>query len=217
MEIKNGGLARNLNWKQKVVFEFYKSSRILALHESKLILIDSRGEISLSFTWLLGKELAGLVDAGLEEVVVLHDQLDVGDWQIDEHTSDLRGLWSDELVDELVQDGSDLVLVVGVLGDDGRQDLVAGHDESLVHGQLLLDLLLLLAQLLLLLLHGLHLSLVRHHVHVLLHGTTELVLHLVAHHASSALASASPVGLGWLLALGSSFVVSHLLATLRSD
>ena len=200
-----------------MVFEVYKSSRILALHESKLILIDSLREISLSFTWLLGKELAGLVDTGLEEVVVLHDQLDVGDWQIDEHTSDLGSLWSDELVDELVQDGSDLVLVVGVLGDDGRQDLVAGHDESLVHGQLLLDLLLLLAQLLLLLLHGLHLSLVRHHVHVLLHGTAELVLHLVAHHASSALASASPVGLGWLLALGSSFVVSHLLATLRSD
>ena len=77
--------------------------------------------------------------------------------------------------------------------------------------------LLLLAQLLLLLLHGLHLSLVRHHVHVLLHAT-ELVLHLVAHHASSALASATrSVRLGWLLTLGSSFVVTHLLATLRSD
>lgn len=76
--------------------------------------------------------------------------------------------------------------------------------------------LLLLAQLLLLLLHGLHLSLVRHHIHVLLHAA-ELVLHLVAHHATSALASASSVRLGWLLTLGSSFVVTHLLATLRSD
>ena len=55
-----------------------------------------------SFTWLLSEELIGLADTSLEEIVVLHDKLNVRNWKVDEHTSDLGSLWTDKLVDELV-------------------------------------------------------------------------------------------------------------------
>jgi len=80
----------------------------------------------------------------------LHNELDVLDGQIDEHTSDLGGLVADDLLNVLVEDCADLVLVVGVLGHDGVDDGVAGHQVALVDIHLLHLLLLLL---LLLLLH----------------------------------------------------------------
>ena len=98
--------------------------------------MNSRKRCSL--TWLLSEELIGLADTSLEEVIVLHDKLDVSNREIDQHTSDLWSLWSNKLIHKLVENSSYLILVVRVLGDDSREDLVAGHDESLVHGQLLL-------------------------------------------------------------------------------
>ena len=75
-----------------------------------------------------------MADTRLEKIIVLHDELDVCNWEINKHTSDLGSLWSNELVDELVKNSSDLILVVRVFGDNSRENLVAGHDESLVHG-----------------------------------------------------------------------------------
>ena len=98
--------------------------------------MNSRKRCSL--TWLLSEELIGLADTSLEEVIVLHDKLDVSNREIDQHTSDLWSLWSNKLIHKLVENSSYLILVVRVLCDDSRENLVAGHDESLVHGQLLL-------------------------------------------------------------------------------
>ena len=109
---------------------------------------------------LLGEEVAGLSDTGLEEIVVLEDELNVVNWKVDKHTSDLGCLRSDHLSDKFVEDSSDLVLVVRVVGDDGWEDVGAGHDELLVNGEcllwdsLLLDLLVHLLHLLHLLLGG---------------------------------------------------------------
>ena len=92
----------------------------------------------------------------------MHDKLDILDGQVDEHTSDLWGLWSNNLGDVLVEDSANLILVVGVLWYDSRDDLVAGHQVTLLERHLSHLLLLLLLLLLhhLLLLHLLHLSLV---------------------------------------------------------
>lgn len=85
-------------------------------------------------------------DTGLEQIVVLEDELDVVDGQVNEHTGDFRGLWPDQLSDKLIEDGTDLVLVVGVLRNDSWQNHVGSHDKLLVEGQrrLLLNLWLIL-------------------------------------------------------------------------
>lgn len=114
-------------------------------------------------------------NTGLEEIVVLENELNVVNWEIDEHTGDLGCLWSDQLCDEFVEDSSDLVLVVRVVGDDGREDVGAGHDELLVDGKCLLWGSLLLD----LLVHLLHL------LHLLLGGWLLLWLHhWLSSHAS---------------------------------
>ena len=92
---------------------------------------------------MLVEELAGLLDAGVQKRPVLHDELDVLDGQIDEHTGDLGGLVAHNLLDVLVEDRANLVLVVGVLRDDGVDYGVACHQVALVDRHLLLLLLLL--------------------------------------------------------------------------
>jgi len=78
-----------------------------------------------------------LSDTGLEEIVVLEDELNVVNWEVDKHTSDLGCLWSNQLSDKFVEDGSDLVLVVRVVYDDSGEDDVGGHDELLVKSEAL--------------------------------------------------------------------------------
>jgi len=116
-----------------------------------------------SLSCLLGKKVVGLANTSFEQIVVLHDELDVVNRKINEHTSNLWSLLTDQLVDELIEHGTDLILVVRVLWNDSWEDLVGSHDVPLVNGQLLLlNLsLLLLLHLLLLLLHGDHLLLRR--------------------------------------------------------
>ena len=114
---------------------------------------------------LLVKELRGLLDTGAEEGPVLHDAADVLNWQIDDHTSDLGSLRSDQSGDVLVQNSANLILVVRILGSDGVDDLMAGNEVTLLHGHRLL--LLLSLHLVLL---GLHLLLLLGHwVHALVH------------------------------------------------
>ena len=137
---------------------------------------------SCSLGWLLSDELAGLLDTGLKQREVLHDELDVLDGQIDEHTGDLGGLLgSDELVDVLVEDGADLGAVVGVLRHERRKHLMAGEQVLLLdahrrllgrgrHG-------LLLGRRLRLHLVGDHHVLLRVLMH---HVATAAVVHLVA-------------------------------------
>ena len=91
---------------------------------------------------------------GLEEVVVLKNQLNVVDWQVNEHTGDFWRSWADQLGDKLVEHGTDLLLVVGVLRDDSWLDHIGGHHVPLVNGQLLRSLSLLSN----LLVHLLHLG-----------------------------------------------------------
>lgn len=125
---------------------------------------------------MLVEELAGLLNASVEQRPVLHNELDILDRQVNKHTSDLGGLGADDLLDVLVEDRANLVLVVGVLGHDGVDDGVASHQVALIDVHLLHLLLLLL----LLLLHH-HLLLLILLSHVLLSGwvgTSSSHLHL---------------------------------------
>jgi len=73
----------------------------------------------------------------------LHDELNVVDGQVDQHTSDLGSFFTaNNLVDELVDDCTNLSLVVGILNYDSRKDLLSGHEVPLVNSQLLRWLLL---------------------------------------------------------------------------
>ena len=118
--------------------------------------------VAYSLLLLLLEKVASLHDTRVEERPILHDKLDILDGQVDQHASDLRSLWSHNLGDVLVEDSADLILVVGVLGYDSRDDRVTGHQVALLERHLSHLLLLLLLLLLhhLLLLHLLHLSLV---------------------------------------------------------
>ena len=136
-----------------------------------------------SLPGLLGKEVVGLANTSFEQIVVLHNQLDIINGEIDEHARDLGSLLSNQLIDELVKYSTDLVLVIRVLRDNGWENLVGGHDVSLVDGQLLLLYLLRLPNLFLLLLNCNHLllggRLLLRHSHLVLHS------HLLMGHARS--------------------------------
>ena len=153
----------------------------------------------------------------------MHNELDILDGQVNEHTSDLGGLGADDLLDELVEDRANLVLVVGVLGHDGVDDGVACHqvaliDVHLLHLLLLLLLLLLLHHHLLLLLvllgHLLLGSWVRtacSHLHLSLTATRHLTgMHAVTAHLATLVVSTV---VGTHLALG---VTTLRVATLAS-
>ena len=96
-----------------------------------LVLLFSTNQVSRSLR-LVVKQLRGLLDTSLEERPVLHDQLDVLNGQIDQHTSDLWSLCADEIVDMLVQYRANLVFVVRVLGHNCRDDLMASHQVTLL-------------------------------------------------------------------------------------
>ena len=120
-------------------------------HRKQIHSQDSNFQLSR----LLSDELAGLLYTSLEERPVLHDELDVIDRQINDHTSDLRSTFgSNNLFNELVKDGTNLGAVVRVTVYDGRQDLAAAVVIALLDGYLLL-LPLLLLLLHLLRIHGL--------------------------------------------------------------
>ena len=122
----------------------------------------------------------------------MEDVLHFGNRQVNQHTSDLGGLLrSNKLSNKLVQDGSDLFAVVGVLLDDSGENLVASDEVLLINGHLLLGL-----SLSLLLSKSLGLHLLRLHLlHLLELGGGNLPLNgshvahghrlstLVAHHA----------------------------------
>jgi len=141
-----------------------------------------------------------LANTSLEQIVVLHDELNVVNWQVNEHSRDLGSFLADQLVDEFVEDGTNLILVVRVLWNDSWKDSVGSHDVLLVECQLL-SLHLLLLLLLLLLLDLLHLNnlllggrllrllLLVGHLLLLLHVLliTALEVHLLSHHAASLL------------------------------
>ena len=92
--------------------------------------------MAYSLLLLLLEKVASLHDTRVEERPILHDKLDILDGQVDEHTSDLWGLWSNNLGDVLVEDSADLILVVGVLGYDSRDDRVTGHQVALLDAHL---------------------------------------------------------------------------------
>jgi len=170
---------------------------------------------------LLVEELAGLLNASVKQRPVLHNELDVLDGQVNEHTSDLGGFGADDLLDVLVEDRANLVLVVGVLGHDGVDDGVACHqvalvDVHLLHLLLLLLLLLLHHHLLLLLRLG-HMLLgswVRtacSHLHLSLSATRHLTgMHAVASHLATLVVAAV---VGTHLALGVTTLRVATLAT----
>ena len=86
---------------------------------------------------MLVEELAGLLNASVEQRPVLHDEFDILDGQVNDHASDLRGPGADDLLDVPVEDRANLVLVVGVLGYDGVDDGVASHQVELIDVHLL--------------------------------------------------------------------------------
>lgn len=114
-----------------------------------------------------------LSNTGLEQIVVLQNQLNVVDWQVNEHTGDLGCFLTDQLGNEFVEHGSNLVLVVRVIWDDSRKDDVSGHHVLLVDGQCLLG-------------NGLLLNLVIHllHLHVLLLSRLSLHHHVLWLHSA---------------------------------
>jgi len=69
---------------------------------------------------VLLEQLLGVERELLEEVVVTQVGNDLLSVQVNEHTGNLGGLWwSNNLLDEVEDDSSDLVLVLGVLRDNG--------------------------------------------------------------------------------------------------
>ena len=134
-----------------------------------------------------------MLQTRVEEGPVLENVLHFGNGQINQHTSDLGGLLrSHKLSHKLVQDGSNLFAVVGVLFDDSGENLVARDQVLLINAHLSLlglSLSLLLSESLGLHLLGLHL------LHLLELGRGHLTLNgshiahshglsaLVAHHA----------------------------------
>ena len=81
---------------------------------------------------MLVEELAGLLNASVEQRPVLHNELNILDGQVNEHTSDLGGLGADDLLDELVEDRANLVLVVGVAS--GVVSVATIEDEGILLG-----------------------------------------------------------------------------------
>ena len=171
---------------------------------------------------MLVEELAGLLNASVEQRPVLHNELDILDGQVNEHTSDLGGLGADDLLDELVKDRANLVLVIGVLGHDGVDDGVASHQVALIDVHLL-HLLLLLLLLLLLHHHLLLLILLGHlllgswvrtacsHLHLSLTATRHLTgMHAVTAHLATLVVSTV---VGTHLALGVTTLGVATLAT----
>jgi len=140
---------------------------------------------------LLGEKVVGLTNTSLEQIVVLHDELNVVDWKVNEHTSDLWSFLADQLINEFVEDCTNLILVVRVLRNDSWENLVGSHDVPLVDSQLLLlNLRLLSLNLLLNLLLCDHLLLRGRllHVHLVLHSHLLMLLHTwLSHHVSSLL------------------------------
>jgi len=113
--------------------------------------ISLSGRSSLSC--LLGKKVACLANTRLEQIVVLHNELNVVNWQVDEHARDLGSFRANQLINEFVEHGTNLILVVRVLWNNSWEDRIGGHDVLLINGQLLSHLLLLLLLLCLNLLH----------------------------------------------------------------
>ena len=52
----------------------------------------------------------------------MHNELDILNRQVNEHTSDLGSLGADNLLDVFVENSADLILVVRVLRHDGVYD-----------------------------------------------------------------------------------------------
>ena len=82
-----------------------------------------------------------MLNSSVEQRKVLHNELDILDGQVNEHASDLGGLGTDDLLDVLVEDRTNLVLVVRVLRHNDVEDGVASHQVALIEVHLL-DLLL---------------------------------------------------------------------------
>ena len=90
---------------------------------------------------LLVEELAGLLDTSLQKTEVLHDELNVVNGKINEHTRDLGSLvWAGDLLDEVEEASSDLLLVVGVLGHNSVDELLTRNQVTLLQCHLCADL-----------------------------------------------------------------------------
>ena len=61
------------------------------------------------------KQLLSFGDALDQQVVILHVWVDLVDGEVDQHTCDLRGLVTGKTLNEGVNDGTNVLLVVGVL------------------------------------------------------------------------------------------------------
>jgi len=128
-----------------------------------------------------------LTNTSLEQIVVLHDELNVVNWKVNKHTSDLWSFLADQLINEFVEDCTNLILVVRVLWNDSWEDLVGSHDVPLVDSQLLLlNLMLLCLNLLLDLLLCDHLLLRGRllHVHLGLHSHLLMLHTWLSHHVT---------------------------------
>ena len=124
----------------------------------------------MSVGHLLGKEGVSLVDSHAQEVVAFQNTLDFVDAQINQHTSNLGGFVTLKMMHEVVNCGSDLLLVVWVLVGNSLDDLEGLLEVGLLNGGGLLLLISLLHHWLLRSSDLLHrLSHVLTHWHVWLH------------------------------------------------
>ena len=83
---------------------------------------------------LLVEELAGLLNASVEQRPVLHNKLDILDGQVNDHASHLGCLEASHLLDVLVEDRADLFFVVRVLWHYVVDYGVANFQVALLHG-----------------------------------------------------------------------------------
>lgn len=83
-----------------------------------------------------------LLDLHLESLEGLHVFPDLLDWELDKHTSDLWSfLWSDDHVNVVEDQVTDLILVVWVSVSDGWKKLLSAHHVLLLWGEVLWNLL----------------------------------------------------------------------------
>ena len=92
----------------------------------------------MSVGHLLGKEGVSLVDSHAQEVVALQNTLDFVDAQINQHTSNLGGFVTLKMLHEVVNCGSNLLLVVWVLVGNSLDDLIGLQEVGLLNAGWLL-------------------------------------------------------------------------------
>ena len=124
----------NLCFASKITFlsTFRRFSFILIWYGARLCLDNRPSCYSHTSLSLLRNKVISLADSSLEQIVVLQYELYIIYGQVDKHSGNLGRLRADQLADKLIEDGSNLILVIGVFWNDSWQNLIGCHHILLI-------------------------------------------------------------------------------------